>query len=103
MFQRCFHTSAFVCFSSLSQDQAQYWARDPAQYKFLPITQMHESFMASSQGQDQLQALQAPQPVVPDYLDPLVRDKYALDKWGNFKALLRRDATLMKLNSFMYM
>lgn len=68
----------------------------------MPITQMHEAFMASSHGQAQLHALQAPSPEVPEYLDPLVRQKYALGKWGNFKALLRRDLTLMKRNYFMY-
>lgn len=84
------------------KDQGQYWAREASAYRFMPITQMHHAFMASPQGQAQLAALQAPAPQVPPYLDPLVREKYALGRWGNFKALLRRDATLMRRNSFLY-
>ena len=84
------------------KDQGQYWAREASSYRFMPITQMHHAFMASPQGQAQLAALQAPAPQVPPYLDPLVREKYALGRWGNFKALLRRDATLMRRNSFLY-
>lgn len=57
------------------KDQAQYWTRDPAQYRFMPITEFHAAFMASKQGQAQLAALQAPKPEVPAHLDPLVRDK----------------------------
>lgn len=143
------------------RDQQQFWARDPAQYRFLPITEIHQAYLDSTQGKAQLQALAAPAPVLPEHLDPLVRKKvrpalcvllvgsvvplvlatlgtsqlspahceaalcpadktwfstwlkpallhvltclqYALGPWGNFKALLRRDWTLMRRNKFLY-
>lgn len=84
------------------RDQQQYWSRDQCEYAFIPITQMHQAYLDSAQGKAQLQALQEPAPVLPPNLDPLVRQKYALGPWGNFKALLRRDFTLMKRNYFLY-
>lgn len=57
------------------KDQAQYWSREPREYKFMPITAMHEAFVASGEGKAQLQALGAPTQPAPDSVDPLVRDK----------------------------
>jgi ABC-type multidrug transport system ATPase subunit len=84
------------------RDQQQYWSRDSREYHFMPITQMHQAYIDSTQGKAQLQAVEAPALKVPKYLDPLVREKYALGAWGSFKALLRRDFTLMRRNSFLY-
>jgi len=84
------------------KDQAQYWCRDPTEYRFMPITEMHEAFMRSAEGKAQLQAIEAPPVKVSEKLDPLVRDKYALGPGGLFKACLRRDFTLMKRNGFLY-
>lgn len=57
------------------RDQQQFWARDPAQYRFLPIAEIHQAYLDSTQGKAQLQALAAPAPVLPEHLDPLVRKK----------------------------
>lgn len=58
--------------------------------------------MASAAGQAQLRALDAPAPQLSPDLDPL-RTPYALSPYQCFKALLRRDYTFMKRNSFLYM
>lgn len=80
------------------KDQAQYWSREPSSYCFVPITRLHEAYQASAHGRAQLQALETPPPELPHELDPLVRTAYALGPWSNFKALLRRDLTLMRRN-----
>jgi ABC-type multidrug transport system ATPase subunit len=84
------------------KDQAQYWTGNSAEYRFMPIMQMHEAFMRSEEGKAQLLALEASDPKLPEQLDPLVREKYALGPAGLFKACLRRDFTLMKRNAFLF-
>jgi hypothetical protein len=57
------------------KDQRQYWAREPGEYAFVPITRFHEAYSRSEHGRAQLAALEAPPPALPQHLDPLVRDK----------------------------
>uniref|UniRef100_A0A383WGZ5 ABC transporter domain-containing protein n=1 Tax=Tetradesmus obliquus TaxID=3088 RepID=A0A383WGZ5_TETOB len=84
------------------RDQQQYWARDPSQYSFVPVAAFHAAYEASPQGSAMRAAVAAPAPQQPPRLDPLVRHRYALSGMALFKASLRRDWTLVKRNSFLY-
>eukprot|EP00878_Enallax_costatus_P011267 GHUV01011764.1.p1 GENE.GHUV01011764.1~~GHUV01011764.1.p1 ORF type:complete len:605 (+),score=193.45 GHUV01011764.1:122-1936(+) len=84
------------------KDQQQYWSGEQKDYKFVPVTDFHKAYETSAKGKAMRAALGAPALKNPENLDPLVRDKYALDGFGSFKACLRRDWTLMKRNYFLY-
>jgi hypothetical protein len=72
------------------KDQPQYWAGAPEQYSFMPVETFHAAYTASPQGQAMMAALDAPAPVPPPGLDPLVREKW-VPGWLLHKLQIRCD------------
>lgn len=79
----------------------QHWRGEGA-YSFVPVETFADAYKASPAGRASQAALEAPPLQLPSHLDPLVRTRYGIGSWAMFKALLRRELTIMVRNRFLY-
>ena len=68
----------------------------------MPVKTFADAYKASPAGLASQAALEAPTLQQPSHLDPLVRTRYGIGSWPMFKALLRRELTIMLRNRFLY-
>jgi ABC-type multidrug transport system ATPase subunit len=83
------------------KDQQQYWSRkDP--WHFVPVMAFADAFLSYQTGQRNQDALATPFPKEQSGKTALVTRKRALTGAQAFKALMRRELTLVQRNAFVY-
>ncbi|KAL0029477.1 hypothetical protein WJX77_010449 [Trebouxia sp. C0004] len=83
------------------KDQQQYWAGQGL-YTFVPVQHFSKAFKNSPTGQRNAEALAQPYDKALHKKEALVHTKRSLTGMQALKALMRREATLVQRNSFLY-
>ncbi|XP_073157366.1 ABC transporter G family member 39-like isoform X2 [Henckelia pumila] len=84
------------------KDQAQYWFKKEQSYKYISVTEFAKAFSSFHIGQKLGEELSIPYDRAKVHPDALVKEKYGISKWEQFRACFSREWLLMKRNSFVY-
>ncbi|KAK9806328.1 hypothetical protein WJX72_010375 [[Myrmecia] bisecta] len=95
-------TADFLQEVTSRKDQQQYWADPSRPYWFIPASEMAEAFQRFPVGADMAAELAQPAERTEKGSSALVHEKYALRFPQSLRACLRRELTLMRRNSFVY-
>lgn len=83
------------------KDQQQYWVGNK-HYRYIPVAEIAAHFKDWEIGQSNARKLEHPFPKEASHKGALVRSQYALKPYQEFKALMRRELTLINRTLFIY-
>lgn len=84
------------------KDQAQYWADSSKPYVFLSVPEIAEAFKSSRFGKSLESSLSVPYDKYKSHPLALYKMKFAVSKFGLFKASFGRELLLISRHRFLY-
>ncbi|KAG2673155.1 hypothetical protein I3760_13G076600 [Carya illinoinensis] len=84
------------------KDQAQYWVNSSKPYAFLSVPEIAEAFKSSRFGRSLVSSLSVPYDKSKSHPSALSKTKFAVSKFGLFKACFGRELLLISRHRFLY-